>query len=246
MSSSATVVDGKVTNLTSGTTSTASSTSSTSSSDSTTLDKQAFLQLLVAQMKYQDPLEPTSNTEYVSQLAQFSSLEEMQNMSNSVDLQRATSLVGSLVTVSSTDSTTGETSEVTGKVDYVTQSGSKTYLSINDSKYELSTLEKVWDTDYADAYSLAYTWSQAYSELPDVDSLTADNASKYTTAIQNLEDTYNKMTTYQKTFISSTMTSGLSDYVAKMAKLGITINTDSSTSTSDSDTDTDSDDTTTA
>lgn len=246
MSSTATVVDGKVTNLTSGTTSTASSTSSTSSSDSTTLDKQAFLQLLVAQMKYQDPLEPTSNTEYVSQLAQFSSLEEMQNMSNSVDLQRATSLVGSLVTVSSTDSTTGETSEVTGKVDYVTQSGSKTYLSINDSKYELSTLEKVWDTDYADAYSLAYTWSQAYSELPDVDSLTADNASKYTTAIQNLEDTYNKMTTYQKTFISSTMTSGLSDYVAKMAKLGITINTDSSTSTSDSDTDTDSDDTTTA
>ena len=246
MSSTATVVDGKITNLTSGTTSTASSTSSTSSSDSTTLDKQAFLQLLVAQMKYQDPLEPTSNTEYVSQLAQFSSLEEMQNMSNSVDLQRATSLVGSLVTVSSTDSTTGETSEVTGKVDYVTQSGSKTYLSINDSKYELSTLEKVWDTDYADAYSLAYTWSQAYSELPDVDSLTADNASKYTTAIQNLEDTYNKMTTYQKTFISSTMTSGLSDYVAKMAKLGITINTDSSTSTSDSDTDTDSDDTTTA
>ena len=35
------------------------------------LDKDAFLQLLVAQMKYQDPLEPTDNTQYVSQLASF-------------------------------------------------------------------------------------------------------------------------------------------------------------------------------
>ena len=46
------------------------------------LDKDAFLQLLVAQMKYQDPLEPTSNTEYISQLATFSELEEMQNMTS--------------------------------------------------------------------------------------------------------------------------------------------------------------------
>ena len=42
---------------------------------SNTLDKDAFLQLLVAQMKYQDPLEPTSNTEYISQYATFSELE---------------------------------------------------------------------------------------------------------------------------------------------------------------------------
>ena len=38
------------------------------------MDKDAFLQLLVAQMKYQDPLEPTSNTEYVSKYATFSEL----------------------------------------------------------------------------------------------------------------------------------------------------------------------------
>ncbi len=46
------------------------------------LDKDAFLQLLVAQMKYQDPLQPTSNTEYISQLATFSELEEMQNLTS--------------------------------------------------------------------------------------------------------------------------------------------------------------------
>ena len=230
MSADATIVDGKITNLTS-TTSTSSS-SSTSSASGGTLDKQAFLQLLVAQMKYQDPLEPTSNTEYVSQLAQFSSLEAMTNMSSSVDLQRATSLVGSLVTVSSTDTTTGVTNEVTGKVDYVTQSGSTTYISINDSKYKLDTLTKVWDTDYADAYSLAYTWSQAYAELPDADKITSSNASNYTSAIQNLEDTYNKMTTYQKTFISSSLTTGLASYISKMSELGITINTSTSSDSS--------------
>lgn len=46
------------------------------------LGKDDFLLLLVTQMKYQDPLEPTSNTEYVAQLAQFTELEYMQNMTD--------------------------------------------------------------------------------------------------------------------------------------------------------------------
>ena len=44
------------------------------------LDKDDFLLLLVTQMQYQDPLEQTDNTEYVAQLAQFSELEQMQNL----------------------------------------------------------------------------------------------------------------------------------------------------------------------
>ena len=76
MSLVAPVKDGKIQDVSASGTS--NSTEKTTSNSS--LDKQAFLQLLVAQMKYQDPLEPTSNTEYISQLATFSSLEEMQNM----------------------------------------------------------------------------------------------------------------------------------------------------------------------
>ena len=48
------------------------------------LDKEAFLKLLVTQMQYQDPLDPRDNAEYVAQLAQFSALEQMTNVYDSV------------------------------------------------------------------------------------------------------------------------------------------------------------------
>ena len=86
--------------------------------NSSALDKDAFLQLLVAQMKYQDPLEPTSNTEYISQCDTFSELEQMQNMSSTMELSRSASLVGQTVTVSTTTDD-GETISDTGVVDFI-------------------------------------------------------------------------------------------------------------------------------
>lgn len=111
------------------------------------LDKDAFLQLLVTQMKYQDPLEPTDNTEYVSQLATFSELEEMQNMVQTSDRQRASALVGQYVVMSVTDST-GNTTNPEGYVDSVVYQGSKTYLEINGTLYNFDDLEQVFDNTY--------------------------------------------------------------------------------------------------
>jgi flagellar basal-body rod modification protein FlgD len=58
---------------------------SRSSSQGNELGKDAFLQLMAAQMSTQNPLEPMDNTQFVAQLAQFSSLEQMQNIAKGMD-----------------------------------------------------------------------------------------------------------------------------------------------------------------
>ena len=78
---------------------TASESSVKKTTSNSGMDKDAFLQLLVAQMKYQDPLEPTSNTEYISQYATFSQVEQLQNMAATMELSRASSMVGKLVEI---------------------------------------------------------------------------------------------------------------------------------------------------
>ena len=184
------------------------------------LDKQAFLKLLVAQMKYQDPMEPTDNTEYVSQLAQFSSLEAMNNVSQSVDLQRATGLIGKVVTASKTDSVTGVATEKTGTVDFVTQSGSKTYITIDGDQYELDEISKIWDDTYADAYNLANSWSKLMGEIPNAAYITASNKDTYRTQVSSLYASYMSMDDYSRSFLSEDDRMKLNELVAQYRTLG--------------------------
>lgn len=54
-----------------------------------TVDKNMFLQLLVAQLRNQDPLKPTGGTEFVGQLAQFQHLETALNTGRDIEAIRA-------------------------------------------------------------------------------------------------------------------------------------------------------------
>jgi flagellar basal-body rod modification protein FlgD len=63
---------------------TASNTTGAVTSSSVAIDKNMFLQLLVAQLKNQDPLNPTDSTTFVTQLAQFQQLESTVNMGQDV------------------------------------------------------------------------------------------------------------------------------------------------------------------
>lgn len=114
------------------------------------LGKDAFLQLLVAQMQNQDPLNPSSDTEYISQLAQFSSLEEMENLNTSTVNQIAFGLVGKNV-IMNTDSSGGTNGTIAGYVEYVEIKDGKAYLSINGESYSIDDLDTVIDDKYLES-----------------------------------------------------------------------------------------------
>lgn len=112
---------------------TASTSTTTTSSTSTTaggaLDKDAFLQLLVTQMQYQDPLDPQDNSEYVSQLAQFSALEQMTTVADAattIDSTTSSQLIAQL------SSMIGQTIEWTDSDSDTTYSGTALGVSITD------------------------------------------------------------------------------------------------------------------
>ncbi len=185
-----------------------------STSSSSSMDKDTFLQLLVAQMKYQDPLEPTSNTEYVAQYAQFSQVEQMQNMASSTDLARASSLVGEEVYIKTTTST-GETKYVQGKVDYVVFENNKAYLSINEELYSLSDLDTVVDGGYLNAYNKAYDFTVKLNKLPVVAGVDLTDADD----IDELEKTYNEMSDYEKGFVAKDTVTRLNQYIEKLKEV---------------------------
>lgn len=122
-------------------------TTASSSSGTTDLDKNAFLNLLTTQMQYQDPLNPTDDKDFLAQMAQFSSLEQMQNLNASSQSSQAYSLMGKSVKATVVNELTNESSEVEGFVDGVVISSGSVYLLVNDQKV---ALEDVTDISYAD------------------------------------------------------------------------------------------------
>ncbi|SEP91951.1 flagellar hook capping FlgD N-terminal domain-containing protein [Butyrivibrio sp. TB] len=193
--------------------------------DSTTTNKlgeykEQFMQLLCAQMKYQDPLEPTSNTEYISQYAQFTQVEQMQNLSNTVALNRAADMVGKTVQITQVDEETGETKlTVEGKVDFVTYESGTSYVSVNGNKYKLDDVTAVVDGTYFDNTQLAESVRKDLDKLPGVDYVTlyADK-DRLERMLANYE-TMTAMSGDVSQFFSTAELSKISQYALKYADL---------------------------
>lgn len=126
---------------------TTSSTTTSTTSSSSDLDKDAFLRLLVTQLQYQDPLDPMDNTEFVSQMAQFSALEQMQNLNTTMTNSQAYSMIGRTVYAQIYDSATNTYEEIAGTVDSITIKSSGAYLNIGDKEVAYSDVSQVYSTD---------------------------------------------------------------------------------------------------
>ena len=207
MGLTAPIVDGKLVTNT-------QETKETSTAGKNSLDKDAFLQLLVAQIKYQDPLEPTSNTEYISQYATFSELEQMQNMSSSMTLSRASELVGKEVIMEST-SESGKTTTVQGLVEKVVYNGSKAFLSINGSLYSMDDLKQVVDESYKLASEYVEEMNAIMKKLPSVESLTLADM----TNVSDLYKLYQSVYSYNPDMVDAATTDKIKKYVEKMTEL---------------------------
>jgi flagellar basal-body rod modification protein FlgD len=89
------------------------------------LGQNDFLKLMIAQLQSQDPLQPANTNEYVSELAQFTQVEQITNLASATELTGAVQLIGRTVTY--TDGSGGAT---TGKVESVQSNASGTTVTV--------------------------------------------------------------------------------------------------------------------
>ena len=137
------LLSSQATNAASPTSSASSQQTSLQQSD---LGKEEFLELLVSQLQNQNPMEPMKNKEFMGQMAQFNSLQQMQSLNNNMSqfmkhqqLSQAGNLVGKQVKV--LNSETGQ--ELTGEVSKVKLNDSDPQVVIGGQEYALNNIQEV-------------------------------------------------------------------------------------------------------
>lgn len=116
------------------------------------LGKDDFLKILVAQMGNQNPMEPTSDTEFIAQLAQFSVLEQMQSLNSGFMRSQAYSLIGKSVYVARPAEDGSGDEVICGRVDGVVRQDGIDYLMVGNELYAVSEVTGVIDDTAANTF----------------------------------------------------------------------------------------------
>ncbi len=141
----------------------------------TNLGKNEFLQILVAQLGHQDPLSPKEDTEFIAQLAQFSSLEQMVAMAQSSSMSQSYAMIGKFCSGTKLDDN-GKEMLVEGIVNGVSTVGGVTTLRVGNVDLPLSGVLSVLDATYAQ--SLLDAAAKTAAEKAAADKAAGDNEDK--------------------------------------------------------------------
>ncbi len=109
---------------------------------SSDLGKDEFMKLLTTQMQYQDPLNPQSDQDFIAQLAQFSSLEQMQNLNSTFNNTSAYSLIDKFVEIEHSEAN-GEHKSAEGIVDSVKINKNGAQVIIDGQSFDIEDVYKV-------------------------------------------------------------------------------------------------------
>lgn len=126
----------------------------------TQLGKDDFLKLLVTQLQYQDPLEPMDNTAFIAQTAQFTALEQMQNLNQTMTNAQAFNVIGKGVYMQTLNEQSGKYEMIYGVVDSVDIQNGKPYVNINGKTAPYEDVIRVQDINLGDNSAMV---SQAMS-----------------------------------------------------------------------------------
>ncbi|MCL1843930.1 MAG: hypothetical protein FWF79_08960 [Defluviitaleaceae bacterium] len=95
------------------------------------LDRNAFLNLLITQLRHQDPLNPMDDRDFIAQMAQFSALEQMMNLNATFERTQAFGMIGKVICADFTCPTTGDRIELEGAlVTSVIRNGDSVMLTV--------------------------------------------------------------------------------------------------------------------
>nr|WP_244208863.1 flagellar hook capping FlgD N-terminal domain-containing protein [Paenibacillus ferrarius] len=115
--------------------------------DKTTLGKDDFLKILITQLQNQDPTQPLQDKEFIAQMAQFTSVEQLTNMAGEMKLMRqslgfVSGLIGKSITWTDIDSS-GASEEKSGIVDSITFKDGNQYANVKGVEIPLDKLKKI-------------------------------------------------------------------------------------------------------
>ena len=176
------------------------------------LDGDAFLMLMLEQLKNQDPMDPMDNSEMLAQQAQFTQLTELQELNETINqnnvIQQANSLVGKTVQIVDPNNTSRL---ITGVVTSANFTGDSATVTVNGTEYPLGLVAAV--TDGANASSADVIANKKLSELNNISSLKEG----YITVTTQNANSMQKNNTYIK--ITKDMT--VSDLQKELEKAGL-------------------------